>query len=58
VWCGLTSTGLIGPFFFYDETVSGAAYLDMLEGCAVLQVPDGYDFQQDGASPHLWKLVT
>ena len=30
VWCGLSSRGLIGPFFF-KGTVTGALYLDMLQ---------------------------
>ncbi|PNF14075.1 hypothetical protein B7P43_G02154 [Cryptotermes secundus] len=29
VWCGLSSRGLIGPFFF-EGTVTGQVYLDML----------------------------
>ena len=30
VWCGLSSRGLIGPFFF-EGTVTSALYLDMLQ---------------------------
>jgi hypothetical protein len=29
VWCGLSTRGLIGPFFF-EGTVTGLAYLNML----------------------------
>ena len=29
VWCGLSARGLIGPFFF-EGTVTGEAYLEML----------------------------
>jgi hypothetical protein len=30
VWCGLSSRGLIGPFFFAG-TITGQVYLDMLQ---------------------------
>jgi hypothetical protein len=29
VWCGLSSRGLTGPFFF-EGTITGQAYLDMI----------------------------
>jgi hypothetical protein len=45
VWCGLTSAGVIGAFFFQGKTVTGAVYLDMLENCIMPQVSDGYTFQ-------------
>ena len=37
VWGGISSDGLIGPFFF-DGTVNGANYLEMLETYAVPQL--------------------
>ena len=57
VWCGLSSRGLIGSYFF-EETVTGQTYLQMLE----IMIPRFNDFfenenevyfQQDGAPPHL-----
>jgi hypothetical protein len=57
VWCGLTSEGLLGPFFFND-TVTGATYLNLTTGscharssCAVWD-DVWYYLQQDGAPPH------
>ena len=51
VLCGLSSRGLIGPYFF-EETVTGQTYLQMLE----IMIPRLNDltvyFQQDGAPPH------
>jgi len=56
VWMGISGSGLIGPFFFYD-TVTGERYKTMLENdffpaartkCQI----DGFWFQQDGATPH------
>lgn len=56
VWGGLTSDGLIGPFFFH-ETVNSKRYEAMLEDNLwpiISQRPDLDDliFQQDGAPPH------
>lgn len=52
VWCGLTSNGLLGPFFF-EENVNGASYRDMLEQFLWPQVKHrGLYFQQDGAPAH------
>lgn len=56
VWCGLSSRGIIGPYFFQD-TVTGQTYLQMLE-IMIPQINDLFDnenevyFQQDGAPPH------
>lgn len=71
VWCGLTSSFIIGPYFFHeiDEagvlqtvTVNGPRYLDMLEHFVVpqLQQMDALDhitFMQDGAPPHIARNV-
>lgn len=52
VWCCLMKTGVIGPFFFQERTVTGDTYLDMLRNYAVPQLPPETVFQQDGAPPH------
>jgi hypothetical protein len=52
VWCGLTSAGIIGPYFF-DDNVTGGKYLAMLK--TFLWPKIRYQrmyFQQDGASSH------
>ena len=52
VWCGMTSGGLIGPYFF-DVSVTGDSYLHMLDEFLWPQVKQrGLYFQQDGASAH------
>jgi len=56
VWCGLSSRGLIGPFFF-KGTVTGALYLDMLQTSILPAIRELYGdesfyLQQDGAPPH------
>lgn len=52
VWCGMTSSGLIGPYFF-EDTVNGATYRDMLEQFLWPKVMRrGLYFQQDGAPAH------
>jgi hypothetical protein len=53
MWCGLASAGVIRPFSFHEQTVTGAVNRDLPDSCTVLQVPDGYIFQQD-----FWILVT
>ncbi len=67
VWCAMSSTGLIGPFFFRDAsgnttTVTGENYLKMLQEFAVPQLQARNDlanvfFQQDGAPPHFARLM-
>lgn len=61
VWCGLSSRGLIGPFFF-EGTVTGHAYLDMLQtrilpAIQALYGNEMFYFQQDGAPPHYHRDV-
>ena len=52
VWCGLTSGGLIGPYFF-DQNVNARSYLAMLNDFLWPKVKRrGMIFQQDGASSH------
>ncbi|PSN52732.1 hypothetical protein C0J52_06140 [Blattella germanica] len=57
VWCGLSSRGLVGPFFF-DATITGEVYLEMVRTSILLGVRALYGadeevfYQQDGAPPH------
>lgn len=56
VWGGLTSNGLIGPFFF-DGTVNALNYEEMLQTKLWPMFEHHHDvqnlfFQQDGAPPH------
>ena len=53
VWAAMSSNGIIGPFFF-DSSVTGELYLDMLKTFFFPQVQHERDirFQQDGAPPH------
>ena len=57
----LSSRGLIGPFFF-EGTVTGALYLDMLQTSIVPAIQELYGdesfyLQQDGAPPHYHRDV-
>lgn len=65
VWAGICSRAIIGPFFF-QGTVTGDSYLNMLETFAlprVVQLTDGAGdqpslwWQQDGAPPHYSRAV-
>jgi len=56
VWCGLSATGLIWPFFF-EGTVTSEAYLEMLRSSILPAIRALYEnsevfYQQDGAPPH------
>ena len=55
VWCGFSSKGVIGPYFF-DGTVNGERYRQMLTDFLWPQLTQlGWDnmwFQQDGATCH------
>lgn len=62
VWCGFCATGIIGPFFF-EGTMTGADYLELLKNSVVerardMFVDDNFYFQQDGAPPHYHREVT
>lgn len=55
-WCGLSARGLVGPFFF-EGTVTGEAYLEMLRSSILPAIRALYEnselfYQQDGAPPH------
>ena len=56
VWCAVTSTDVIGLFFFKTPTVTANVYLKMLQEFAIdnmlLQIRQKGYFQQDGAPPH------
>ena len=57
VWCGMTSGGLIGPYFF-DVSVTGESYLGMLETYVWPKVKQRrLYFQQDGAPSHYSLVV-
>lgn len=58
VWMGLMKIGLVGPFFF-EGSVTGLRYLEMLKGELMPSLigmcggqTDGMFFMQDGAPPH------
>jgi hypothetical protein len=62
VWLGLSSSQVIGPYFFPGETIRGDDYLHMLETFLVPHLKQHRLlsrtwFQQDGASPHWSKTV-
>ena len=61
IWCGLSARGLIGPFFF-EDTVTGEAYLEMLLSSILSAIRALYEnsevfCQQDGAPPHCHRDV-
>jgi len=61
VWCGLSARGLIGPFFF-EGTVTGEAYLEMLRSSILPAIRAIYEnsevfYQQDRAPPHYHRDV-
>ena len=60
VWGGISSSGVFGPVFF-DGTVTGANYLEVLQNQVVPQLQNNdfqnLYFQQDGAPPHFATVV-
>lgn len=61
VWCAVSKYGVIGPFFFNEQTVRGENYVAMLstfmeENVPVAIIQRGY-FQQDGAPAHYSLMV-
>ena len=60
VWMGLSCDQIYGPFFF-DENITGEAYLQMLRTCFVPslqpQTLRSCIFQQDGAPAHFARSV-
>jgi len=62
VWCGLSLRGPTGPFFF-EGTVTGQVYLDMLRTSILPAIHTLFGngqfyFQQDGAPLHFHRDVT
>ena len=60
VWCGITSSAVVGPFFIRD-TVNGERYLELLKS-KVFPVISTWNnsqllFMQDGAPPHFARNV-
>lgn len=57
VWCGISSGGLVGPYFF-DGNVTSDAYLTLLEDFASPHLLQNQIYlQQDGAPPHFGLIV-
>jgi len=55
VWCAISKTEVIGPYFFDDGTVTGDRYKRMLQYYLFLKLANyssNMIFQQDGASLH------
>lgn len=57
VWSSVSSSGVLGSIFFFNGTVTGDKYLEILMNQVVHQLqqqPNSHDhyFQQDGAPPH------
>lgn len=60
VWCALSCSEVLGPFFFAEQTVTAVTYLDMLQLYLLPQLEDHQPnviFQQDGAPPHWARVV-
>ncbi len=60
-WVGISSSGIVGPFFF-EESVTGDSYLQLLEDKVWPEIADWPDIdavilQQDGAPPHFARQV-
>ncbi len=56
-WCAMSSTCIIGPYFFEGDTITGESYLKMLKNYFLPIVRQKHlvgkiIFQQDGAPPH------
>ncbi len=57
VWCAISATDIIGPYFFDEDTVNGANYLKMLKlffypELQRMRITRQIIFQQDGAPAH------
>jgi hypothetical protein len=55
IWCSLSCSDVLGPFFFAEQTVTAMTYLDMLQLYLLPQLEDHQPnvvFQQDGAPRH------
>lgn len=66
VWCAISASGIIGPYFYEDEagntvTVSSQRYVQMIQNfltpqLAGFQVNNHTLFQQDGATSHTARI--
>ncbi len=55
VWCAMSKSGVIGPYFFENENVTGSTYKRMLRYFLFPKLQNYSEnmiFQQDGAPPH------
>ena len=55
IWCTMSKTEIIGPYFFENENVTGSSYKRMLRYFLFPRLrdyPETIIFQQDGALPH------
>ena len=62
VWCAMSNTQIIGPYFFEDETVNRHNYLQILKNYfyPIMQrqrLNNKMIFQQDGAPSHFSKEI-
>jgi transposase len=65
VWCALSSSGIIGPYFFQDDrgnttTVTAARYTNMITTFLteeLVRFPQITWFQQDGATSHTARVT-
>lgn len=61
VWCGLSASGIIGPFFI-EQTINSERYKTLLENDVIPELIekgliDDHWFQQDGAPPHSTNMI-
>lgn len=61
MFCAMSSQGIVGPFFF-DNTVNGERYKNMLETEFIpiaqgMDAVEGFWYMQDGAMPHRTQAV-
>jgi hypothetical protein len=60
VWCAISKKGIIGPYFYENENVTGETYKKMLRYYFFPKLRDYSSdviFQQDGAAPHFAVIV-
>jgi hypothetical protein len=58
VWCGLTSAGMIGPFFFLERNSDRCCVPRYVQNFALPQASDGFTWQILGAPSHYWTPLT
>ena len=57
VFCAISHEKVYGPFLFFEATVTGNSYLDMLQFWLLPQLAQDIEsliFQQDGAPAHYY----